>query len=92
MTKFFVTLKLSTRLNFLLVGMLLGLIAVNTYSLFQLRQHMLEEKRQGLRSVIQSAFGVIEQQYALSQAGKLSREDAQRLEKVCITRSEDRIL
>ena len=70
-------LTLRTRLYALLIGMLLGLLALGSYSVFELRQHMLEEKRLAIRAVVNSAIGLLQHQYALQQAGKLSQEEAQ---------------
>jgi len=71
-------LHLRTRLYIMLVSMLLGLISLGAYSVFELRQHMLEEKRLGLRAEVQTAIGVLTHQYARQQAGKLTLEEAQR--------------
>jgi len=72
-------LTLNMRLYILLAGMLLGLFALGAYSVFDLRQHMLAEKRLMIRAVVHSALSVLQEQYERQQSGQLSREDAQRL-------------
>ena len=70
-------LTLRTRLYALLICMLLGLLALGSHSVFELRQHMLAEKRLAIRAVVNSAMGVLQHQYELQQAGKLSQDEAQ---------------
>jgi methyl-accepting chemotaxis protein len=78
---------LGARLHVLLVSMLLGLVALGAYSVYELRQHMLEEKRLAIRAVVNSAMGVLAHQHELQQAGKLSQEEAQRLAKEGLRKS-----
>jgi len=72
------SLTLKTRLYVMLAGMLLGLLVLGGYSVYQLRQAMLEEKRMALRALVESGMGVIQQQYDLMQAGQLTEEEAKR--------------
>jgi len=80
-------LTLTTRLYALLISMLLGLLALGAYSVFELRQHMLEEKRLAIRAVVSSAMGVIEQQYQLQQAGRMTQEEAQQAARDALRKS-----
>ncbi len=70
--------QLRTRLYIMLASMLLGLIALGAYSVFELRQHLLEEKRLALRAVVDTAMGVLTHQHELQAAGKLTQDVAQR--------------
>ncbi len=70
------SLRLRTRLYLMLASMLLGLVALGAYSVFELRQHMLEEKRLALHSVVDSAIGVLAHQHELQTAGKLTQDEA----------------
>ena len=78
MTTILRNLTLRMRLNLLVAGMLLGLIALGAESLFEMRRGMLDEKRQAVGALVDTALGVIEQQYKLQQAGGLSQEEAQK--------------
>lgn len=78
MLNFLNRFTLAARLYLMLASMVLGLFIQGTYSLFEMRQHMLEEKRQAMQALVDTALGVVEHQYQLQQAGKLSQEDAQR--------------
>ena len=77
-------LKLQTRLNMLLLSMLLGLLALGAYSVFELRQNMLEEKRLAIKSLVETATGILRYQHELRQAGKLSEDEAQQRAKDAI--------
>lgn len=78
MTTILRNLTLRMRLNLLVAGMLLGLIALGAESLFEMRRGMLDEKRQAVGALVDTALGVVEQQYKLQQAGGLSQEEAQK--------------
>ena len=74
-------ISLTARLYILLGSMLLGLVLLGGYSAFELRAHILEEKELALKALVDSSTGVIQEQYDLFKAGKISEEDAQRLAK-----------
>ena len=74
-------LTLKTRLYALLGSMLLGLLALGGYSVFELRAHILEEKKLAIKAVVESGLGVIQEQYDLAKAGKISEDEAKRLAK-----------
>ena len=61
--------------------MLLGLVLLGGYSVLNLRSHIMDEKKQALQALVDSGMGVIQQQYDLFKAGKLTEEEAQRLAK-----------
>ena len=79
--------SLKTRLYALLISMLLGLFALGAYSVYELRQQMLAEKRLAIRAVVNSAIGVLQHQYELQQAGKLTQEEAQQVAKSSLRNS-----
>ncbi|MRR51024.1 MAG: methyl-accepting chemotaxis protein [Rhodocyclaceae bacterium] len=72
-------MTLKGRLYLMLGSMLLGLFVFGAYSVFELRQHILDEKKLMLAALVDSAHGVIEQQYDLFKAGKISEDEAKRL-------------
>ncbi|MBI5890993.1 MAG: methyl-accepting chemotaxis protein [Nitrosomonadales bacterium] len=72
-------MTLKARLYTMLGSMLLGLMLLGGYSVFDLRSHILEEKKLGLQALVDSGLGVIQQQYDLFKAGKLTEQEAQRL-------------
>jgi len=72
---------LAARLYILLASMLLGLLILGAYSAFELRAHIMDEKKLMLQALVDSSVGVIQEQYDLFRAGKISEADAQRLAK-----------
>jgi methyl-accepting chemotaxis protein len=74
-------ISLAARLYILLGSMLLGLILLGGYSALQLRSHILDEKKLALQALVESGSGVIQEQYDLFKAGKLTEAEAQRLAK-----------
>lgn len=77
MLKLITRLSLQTRLYVLLGSMLLGLAALGAYSVFELRQHMLEEKHLAIRNVVNASMSVLEHYAGLEQAGKMTQKEAQ---------------
>jgi methyl-accepting chemotaxis protein len=74
-------LTLKARLYIMLASMLLGLVVLGGYSVMDLRSHILDEKKKSIQALVESAHGVIQQQYDLFKEGKLSEQEAQRLAK-----------
>jgi len=72
-------ISLTARLYILLGSMLLGLILLGGYSAIELRTQILEEKKLALQALVDSSTGVIQEQYDLFKAGKISEDDARRL-------------
>ncbi|HTY03603.1 MAG TPA: methyl-accepting chemotaxis protein [Rhodocyclaceae bacterium] len=73
------TPTLAGRLYVLLGSMLLGLALLGGYTAIELRAHILDEKKLALKALVDSGVGVIQEQYDLYKAGKISEADAQRL-------------
>jgi methyl-accepting chemotaxis protein len=72
-------LTLKARLYFMLASMLLGLVLLGGYSVFDLRSHILEEKKLSIQAIVDSGMGVIQTQYDLYKEGKITEQEAQRL-------------
>lgn len=69
-------LKVSTRMQ-LLVGLtLIGLIILCLVALFQLKDSMLEDRKQKTRDLVDVAVGIVKHHHQLSASGKISEEDA----------------
>jgi methyl-accepting chemotaxis protein len=75
------TPTLKMRLYILLGCMLLGLLLMGGYSVLELRSHIMEEKNLAIQAVVDSGVGVIQVQYDLFKAGKLTELEAQQLAK-----------
>jgi methyl-accepting chemotaxis protein len=75
------SLTLKARLYAMLGSMLLGLVLLGGYSVIDLRSHILDEKKLALQALVDSGLGVIQEQYDLYKAGKLTEQEAQRLAK-----------
>ena len=73
------TLTLNARLYLMLFSMLFGLILLGGYSVLDLRSHILEEKKLAIRAIVETGLGVIQTQYDLYKAGKITEQEAQRL-------------
>lgn len=72
----FASLRVSTRMQ-LLVGLtLLGLIALCLTALFQLKNSMLEDRKQTTRNLVEVGIGILEHHHKLVAAGKLSEDEA----------------
>ena len=68
--------KLSTRMQ-LLVGLtLVGLLVLCVNALFQLRDTMLEDRKEKVRNVVEVGIGIITHHHKLAADGKLSEADA----------------
>jgi methyl-accepting chemotaxis protein len=74
-------MTLKARLYALLGSMLFGLILLGGYSVLDLRTHILDEKKLAIQALVESGLGVIQEQYDLYKAGKLTEAEAQRLAK-----------
>ena len=70
------SLRVATRMQ-LLVGLtLVGLIVLCLVSLFQLKESMLEDRKQKTRDLVDVAAGIIKHHHQLAISGKISEEDA----------------
>jgi methyl-accepting chemotaxis protein len=74
-------MTLKARLYVVLGSMILGLILLGGYSVLDLRSHILDEKKLAIQAIVDTGMGVIQEQYDLFKAGKLTEEEAQRLAK-----------
>ncbi|HEY3431472.1 MAG TPA: methyl-accepting chemotaxis protein [Rhodocyclaceae bacterium] len=75
------SLRISTRMQ-LLVGLtLLGLLVLCLTALFQLKTSMLEDRKDKIKSQIETTAGVLNHFYTLSKEGKLSEEEAKQAAK-----------
>ncbi|MBS4020408.1 MAG: methyl-accepting chemotaxis protein [Dechloromonas sp.] len=69
-------LRVATRMQ-LLVGLtLVGLIVLCLVSLFQLKDSMLEDRKQKTRDIVEVAVGIVKHHHQLAASGKISEEDA----------------
>ncbi len=70
--------RVSTRMQ-LLVGLtLLGLIILCLTALFQLKDSMLEDRKQKTHNLVEVAIGIVTHHHKLAAAGKMSEEDAKK--------------
>jgi methyl-accepting chemotaxis protein len=74
-------LTLSARLYLMLGGAILGLIILGGYSAISLRSHIMGERKLSIQAVVDTGLGVIQEQYDLYKAGKVTEQEAQRLAK-----------
>ncbi|RZT90812.1 methyl-accepting chemotaxis sensory transducer with Cache sensor [Azospira oryzae] len=74
----FERIKVRTRLMIFFAGVVLGLLAVGIFSLYVLRDNLMEDRRLKTRNVVESVLGVVDYFYKQQQAGKLSEEEAKR--------------
>jgi methyl-accepting chemotaxis protein len=56
----------------------LGLLGVAAWSALETRNTMTDERKAGLAALVESAQGIVNSYYTLSQSGKMSEADAQR--------------
>jgi methyl-accepting chemotaxis protein len=64
-------------MQLLVVLTLLGLIILCLTALFQLKETMLEDRKQKTRDLVDVAIGIVSHHHRLATSGKLSAEDAQ---------------
>ncbi len=74
----FERIKVRTRLMIFFAGVVLGLLAVGIFSLYVLRDNLMEDRRLKTRNVVESALGVVDYFHKQQQAGKLNEEEAKR--------------
>ena len=80
--------SLKAQLLSALVVMWIGLLALAAWSAFSARETMIEERKDGLRRVVEAANGVVNSYVADVAAGKISKEEAQKnaLERIAAMR------
>ena len=74
----FERIKVRTRLMIFFAGVVLGLLAVGIFSLYVLRDNLMEDRRLKTRNVVESVLGVVDYFHKQQQAGNLSEEEAKR--------------
>jgi methyl-accepting chemotaxis protein len=74
--KVFDSMRVSTRMT-LLVGLaLVGLLVLSFLALLQIRNSMLEDRKQDTKHLVQVGIGILTQYHKMAQEGKISEEDA----------------
>ncbi len=69
-------LPVATRMQFLVGLTLVGLIVLCLVSLLQLKDSMLEDRKQKTRDLVQVAVGIVKHHHQLASSGKISEEEA----------------
>lgn len=69
-------LRVATRMQLLIGLTLVGLIVLCLVSLFQLKDSLLEDRKQKTRNLVDVAAGIISHNHQLAASGKLSEEEA----------------
>ena len=80
-------LTLSTRLYLMLGGAILSLIILGGYSAINLRSHIVDERKHSIQAIVDVGLGVVQEQYDLYKAGKLTELEAQTLVKETLRKS-----
>jgi methyl-accepting chemotaxis protein len=70
------SLRVSTRMQLLVALTLVGLLTLCLTALFELKTTMLEARQDKLKSQVESTVGVLKHFHDLSQAGKLTEQEA----------------
>ena len=69
-------MKLKTRLLIIVFAAVIGLIAMASYGLFQLRQSLYDERRSQIAQMLDVAGAQLKYFHSLEKSGKLTREEA----------------
>ncbi|PKO86712.1 MAG: chemotaxis protein [Betaproteobacteria bacterium HGW-Betaproteobacteria-12] len=72
------SLRVATRMQLLIGLTLLGLLILCLTALFQLKDTMLEDRKQKTRDLVEVAVGIAKHHHQLAASGKLSEEDAKK--------------
>lgn len=75
---FFKHLKVATRIRLLAGLMLLGVLVVGLVSLLQLKENMLEDRKEKTKNLVEVGIGILAYHHRLAQEGKISEEEAKR--------------
>ena len=78
-------LKVRSRLYLILGVALLGMAAIISVALYQLRQNMVAGQEQRIINLVEVAVGIVESYQKLEAAGKMSRPDAQAAAKAALS-------
>ncbi|MBL8428519.1 MAG: methyl-accepting chemotaxis protein [Dechloromonas sp.] len=71
-------LRLSSRMQLLVGLMLIGLLVLCVTALFQLKESMLEERKQKTRNLVEVGLGIVTHHHKLVAAGTLSDDEAKK--------------
>ena len=77
-------LKLSTRLIIMVVITLVGMLIIAVFGAISARNALLESYKQEIRHAVQIPYNIMAYYQAQESAGKLSRDEAQRLAKEAV--------
>jgi methyl-accepting chemotaxis protein len=72
----FSSLRVATRMQLLVALALIGLVALCLTALFQLKDSMMEDRKEKTRNLVEVGIGIITHHHKLVAAGKLSEADA----------------
>ncbi|GBG03815.1 methyl-accepting chemotaxis protein [Azospira sp. I13] len=75
----FERIKVRTRLVIFFAGVVIGLLAIGIFSLYVLRDNLMEDRRLKTRNVVESVLGTVGYFQQLQQAGKLTEDEAKRM-------------
>ena len=78
-------LKISYRLMLIVIGTIIGIVAVGGYGLYEIRLNLFEDRKVKTEHVVDTATSVLEHYAAEEKAGRMSRADAQEAAKKVIT-------
>jgi methyl-accepting chemotaxis protein len=70
--------KFQTKMLFIAVLALVGSVVGITYSLFTLKENLLEERKLKTKHVVESAYGVLDYYHSLAGQGKMTMDEAQK--------------
>ena len=71
-------MKLSSKLIMIVAAIVIGLGAVSTFSVYKIRETMLEERQAGMSILLQLSARQVARYQEMEKSGKLSREEAQK--------------
>ena len=72
----FSSLRVATRMQLLVALALIGLLALCLTALFQLKDSMMEDRKEKTRNLVEVSIGIVTHHHKLAVAGKLSEADA----------------
>ena len=72
----FSSLRVATRMQLLVALALIGLLALCLTALFQLKDSMMEDRKEKTRNLVEVGIGIVAHHHKLVSAGKLSEADA----------------
>ncbi|MEQ1630437.1 MAG: methyl-accepting chemotaxis protein [Gallionella sp.] len=70
------TITIKTKLSLVILIVMLGLLAISAFALYNERANLLKDRQTKTRHVVDTAYGVLTYQYSLQSKGLLSEEQA----------------